>query len=174
MTRSAPWIAVGATISIAAALLATVAWKMPPRLIWNVSASVPVGLYLVRPALDFQPGQLVAAMPPPELASFMANRRYLGVGVPMLKHVAALPGQMVCRSKRRVRIDGAFVANVRRIDSRFRALPVWSGCHRVARNEVFLLNANVTDSFDGRYFGVLPRSTVIGRVVPVWTWKREA
>ena len=88
----------------------------------------------------------------------MATRRYLGVGVPMIKHVAALPGQTVCRSKRRVRIDGALVATARRMDSQSRTLPVWSGCHRVTRNEVFLLNANVSDSFDGRYFGVLPRS----------------
>ena len=174
MSCAAPWATVCATVSIAAALLATVAWQMPSRLIWNVSASVPIGLYLLRSTLDLQPGQLVAAMPPRALASLMATRRYLGVGVPMLKHVAALPGQTVCRSGRRVRIDGAFVAMARRVDSRLRALPVWSGCHRVARSEVFLLNANVGDSFDGRYFGVLPRSTVIGRAVPVWTWKRDA
>ena len=170
----APWASIAATISITAVLLATVAWKMPSRLIWNVSASVPIGLYLVRPAADLQPGQLVAAMPPRALASFMGARRYLGVGVPMLKHVAALPGQTVCRTRRRVRVDGAVVAMARRLDSRSRALPVWSGCHRVARSEVFLLNENVGDSFDGRYFGMLPRSTVIGRVVPVWTWKRDA
>lgn len=174
MNRSAPWGAIAVTVSMAAALLATVAWKMPSRLIWNVSASVPVGLYLVRPTPDLQPGELVAAMPPRALADFMAARHYLGVGVPMLKHVAALPGQTVCRLRRRVRIDGAFVATARPIDSRSRAMPVWIGCHRVVRNEVFLLNADVSDSFDGRYFGMLPRSTVIGRAVPVWTWKREA
>ena len=174
MNRSAPWASIAATISISAAVLATAAWKMPARLIWNVSASVPVGLYLVRPMRDLQSGELVAAMPPRPLASFMVTRRYLGVGVPMLKHVAALSGQTVCRSKRRVLVDGAVVAMARRVDSRSRALPFWSGCHRVARSEVFLLNANVGDSFDGRYFGMLPRSTVIGRVVPVWTWKRDA
>ncbi len=174
MSSSAPWASAGATISITAALLATLAWKAPPCLIWNVSASVPVGLYLVRPAPDLQPGQLVAAMPPRALSSLMAARRYLGVGFPMLKHVAALTGQTVCRSGRRVRIDEVFVASAGRVDSLSRALPIWSGCRRVTRNDVFLLNANVSDSFDGRYFGVLPRSTVIGRAVPVWTWKREA
>ncbi len=174
MNRSAPWAAIAATMLIAVAVMATVAWKMPPRLVWNVSASVPIGLYLVRPALNLQPYELVTAIPPRALASFMATRRYLGVGVPMLKHVAALPGQTVCRSGRRIGINGQFVATARRVDSRSRALPVWRGCHRVAWSEVFLLNANVGDSFDGRYFGVLPRSSVIGRAVPVWTSKREA
>lgn len=174
MKRRAPWVVIAVTASITVTLLTTVAWKMPSRLIWNVSASVPIGLYVIRPTLDLQPDQLVAAMPPRALASFMATRRYLGVGVPMLKHVAALPGQTVCRSGQRVRIDGAFVATARRMDSRSRALPIWSGCHRVAKDQVFLLNANFSDSFDGRYFGVLSRSTVIGRAMPVWTWKREA
>lgn len=174
MNRSAPWVTVGATISIAVAVLASTAWQIPPRLIWNVSASAPLGLYLIRPVPDLELGLLVAVMPSRALASFMSTRRYLGVGVPMLKHVAALPGQTICRSRRRVRIDGAFAAIARRVDSRSRTLPIWSGCHRLARNEVFLLNANVSDSFDGRYFGVLPRSSVIGRAVPVWTWKRDA
>jgi len=173
VNRSALWAAIAATMSIAAALLVTVAWKMPPRLIWNLSASVPIGMYMVRSTPDLEPGQLVAVMPPRALASFMAKRHYLGVGVPMLKRVVALPGQTVCQSRRRVRIDGAFTAMARGVDSRSRTLPVWSGCHRVTRDEVFLLNAEVSDSFDGRYYGVLPRSTVIGRAVPVWTWKHE-
>jgi hypothetical protein len=28
-----------------------------------------------------------------------------------------------------------------------------------------------SDSLDGRYFGFLPASSVIGRAVPVWTWE---
>lgn len=174
MIRKAPWVAIAATTLIGGALLATVAWKMPRALIWNVSASVPVGLYLVRPEPIIRAGQLVVVMPPSTLSSFMVARRYLGAGDPMLKHVAALSGQTVCRTRRRVRIDGALAAIARGLDSRSRALPVWSGCHLVARDEVFLLNANVGDSFDGRYFGVLPRSSVIGRAVPVWTWKLKA
>ena len=31
------------------------------------------------------------------------------------------------------------------------------------------MNARVRDSFDGRYFGVLPSARIIGRAVPVWT-----
>jgi type IV secretory pathway protease TraF len=31
------------------------------------------------------------------------------------------------------------------------------------------MNWQSPDSFDGRYFGPLPASTVVGRAVPVWT-----
>ena len=41
--------------------------------------------------------ELVAVEPPEPLATFLAERRYLPRGIPMLKHVLALPGQTVCR-----------------------------------------------------------------------------
>ena len=31
------------------------------------------------------------------------------------------------------------------------------------------MNPGVKDSLDGRYFGVLPASSIIGRATPVWT-----
>ena len=50
-----------------------------------------------------------------------------------------------------------------------RPLPVWRGCRRIAHGELFLMNFDVPDSLDGRYFGPLPASTVIGRAVPLYT-----
>jgi hypothetical protein len=35
--------------------------------------------------------------------------------------------------------------------------------------ELFLMNPAAPDSFDGRYFGVLRLTHVIGRAAPVWT-----
>ena len=50
-----------------------------------------------------------------------------------------------------------------------RALPVWQGCRVIAPGELFLMNSGVRDSLDGRYFGPLPASAVIGRALPLWT-----
>ena len=69
-----------------------------PRLIWNASASVPIGLYAVHPAGTLQTGELLVVTPPEPLATFLDERRYLPKGVPLLKHIAALPGQTVCRT----------------------------------------------------------------------------
>ena len=44
-----------------------------------------------------------------------------------------------------------------------------AGCRTVAPGEVFLMNPGVPDSLDGRYFGALPASSIIGRAAPVWT-----
>jgi conjugative transfer signal peptidase TraF len=139
-----------------------------PRLLWNASASVPIGLYAIHPAGRLTKGELVVVKPPAALAQFMASRRYLALGVPLIKHVAALPGEIVCRSGRSITVDGIVKAEALDRDTRGRKLPAWQGCRAVQTGEVFLMNAGIPDSFDGRYFGPVPDSTIIGSATPLW------
>jgi conjugative transfer signal peptidase TraF len=136
---------------------------MPTRLIWNVSESVPLGLYVVTRGAPIRRGTVVAVTPPPTLARFMAERGYLGPGAPMLKTVAALSGDKVCRRGVKISVNGAVIARAKRRDSKGRDLLVWRGCRRLTQGEIFLVNSGVADSMDGRYFGVLPRDAVIGK-----------
>ena len=129
----------------------------PPWLVWNASASVPIGLYAVDTIIDVQTGDLVVVRPPEPLARFLADRGYLPRGVPLLKHVAALAGQTVCRIGRSVTVDAIEMGEARERDSRGRALPVWEGCRIIGQDEVFLMNPRSADSLDGRYFGPLRR-----------------
>jgi len=140
-----------------------------PRLVWNATASVPVGLYWLQRGASPRVGDLVAVTPPGELGDLMARRRYLPFGMPMLKHVAALGRQRVCRVGREVSIDGRLAGSALENDGRGRPLPVWHGCVNLASGQVFLMNAGVPDSFDGRYFGTLPAATIAGRLTPIWT-----
>ena len=140
-----------------------------PRLIWNASASVPVGLYAVHPAGALRVTELVVVRPPEMLASFLDERRYLPKGVPMLKRVLALPGQTVCRAGLTITVNETTMGEALDHDSHDRALPAWQGCRVIARDEVFLMNWQSEDSFDGRYFGPLPASTIVGRADPLWT-----
>jgi conjugative transfer signal peptidase TraF len=139
-----------------------------PRLLWNASASVPIGLYAVHPAGRLTAGELLVVRPPAALAQFMAARRYLALGVPLIKHVAALPGQIVCRSGRKITVDCIAEAEALDRDARGRKLPVWQACRKIQSGEVFLMNAGVPDSFDSRYFGPVPDSTIIGSATPLW------
>lgn len=151
------------------ALLATVATTVSPRLIWNASASVPIGLYAVRSIHQPRVGDLVLVEPPNALAAYLAQRGYLPDGVPMLKRIAALHGQIVCRRRSIVTVDGLAQATARERDSRGRVLPAWAGCRSITYAEVFLLNRDAPDSLDGRYFGPLPLRSLRGRAVPLWT-----
>lgn len=146
------------------------AFLQPHRMIvWNASASVPVGLYLLEKTDERYVSELVAVVPPEPLATFLAAGNYLPRGVPMLKHVLALPGQTVCRDGLVVTVDKVAVGLARERDRRGRSLPVWQGCRVVAEDALFLMNSRSADSLDGRYFGPLPRSAVTGRAHPVWT-----
>jgi conjugative transfer signal peptidase TraF len=139
-----------------------------PRLIWNASASVPIGLYAVHPAGALHVDELLVVTPPEPLAVFLDTRRYLPKGVPLLKHVLALPGQTVCRSGRTITVDGAEMGVALDHDHLGRPLPVWQGCRVVAAGDVFLMNRRA-DSLDGRYFGPLPATTIVGQADPIWT-----
>jgi conjugative transfer signal peptidase TraF len=167
MTRRATWTVIASTAAGLMLLPAVVA--SPPILLWNATASTPVGLYRVRPLGVLHVNELVVAMPPEPLASFLAVRDYLPERVLLLKHVAALPGQQVCRVGVAVTIDGVIAGIALTRDSRHRSLPAWSGCRTIANSEVFLMNRSVPDSLDGRYFGPLPATTIVGSAVPIWT-----
>lgn len=143
--------------------------KPSPKLIWNASASLPIGLYAIRPASVLHVAELVAVTPPEPVASFLSDGGYLPRGVPLMKRVLGLPGQVVCRNGLSITIDNVDVGEAQARDHRGRNLPIWTGCRTIAPGEVFLMNPGVPDSLDGRYFGPLPASSIIGRAAPLWT-----
>jgi conjugative transfer signal peptidase TraF len=140
-----------------------------PRLVWNATASTPIGLYELRSADRLNALQLVAVRPPEPIASFLADGGFLPKNVLLLKHVLALPGQTVCRTGAIVTVDGVDVGEARDRDHFGRSLPRWSGCRTVRPDEVFLMNPTVQDSLDGRYFGPFPAASIVARAVPIWT-----
>lgn len=152
-----------------AGLFGAVAMLEPqPRLVWNASASVPLGLYRIDVGTAPGVGDLVLIEPPAPLARLLAERGYVPRGVPLLKHVAAAEGALVCRSGVFVTVDGRFAARARAADRLGRALPRWLGCRRLARGE-YLLLGSAPDSFDGRYFGALRAENLIGTAHPLLT-----
>ncbi|WP_247436167.1 S26 family signal peptidase [Bradyrhizobium sp. 139] len=140
-----------------------------PLYIWNASQSVPTGLYRLQPVQRLSVTELVAVRPPEPLATFLDLNGYLPFGIPMLKRVLALPGQTVCRRELTILVDGIEMGEARERDGHGRPLPVWHGCRVIAADEIFLMNWQSPDSFDGRYFGPIAASAVIGRALPVWT-----
>ncbi len=140
-----------------------------PRLVWNASASMPVGLYWVSPGAQARRGDTVIARLPPALRRLAAERRYLPENVPLVKRVAAASGDRVCALGARILVDGKPVASRFAADRLRRPMPWWQGCRTLGTGELFLLMASVPDSFDGRYFGVSKASDLLGRAYPLWT-----
>ena len=155
----------------ATAVVTTRSGGTAPHLIWNVSGSVPTGLYTVRPAHDLTVATLVVAYPPETLARWLAESRYLPRGVPLLKTVVALKGQAVCRRGLVITVDGRDMGMAREQDHAGRPLPVWDGCRVIHADEAFLMNRDEPSSLDGRYFGPIPVAAIAGRADPLWTSK---
>ncbi len=139
-----------------------------PMLVWNASASAPIGLYLVVP-IQPQAGELALVEPPDWVQSFADRRGYLPAHVPLVKRIVAQADGHVCAVGGWVFINGWPLAKPLEHDSQGRSLPRWNDCRRLSADEVFLLMANVSDSFDSRYFGPVKTSSIIGRLEPLWT-----
>lgn len=142
----------------------------PPhkKLVLNLTASMPRGLYLLRLKGAPQAGDLVILRLPPHAAEIAVARAYLRSNQPALKRVVATAGDRVCRFGPSVSINGKHVAIARSSDRTHQPLPSWTGCHRLRTHELMVLGA-AAGSFDSRYFGVVERSAIIRIVEPLWT-----
>ncbi len=109
--------------------------EFPKTFIWNASASTPIGLYRIDHPRHLAVTDLVAVRAPEAFADFMVERGYIGRGVPLMKRVAGLPGQEVCRRDHAITVDGAPMGDALDRDHLGRPLPDWQGCRRIAGGE---------------------------------------
>ncbi len=139
-----------------------------PMIIWNFTASAPVGLYYVQDR-PWKRGDWVAVRPSPDVADMLAQFGALEQGRLLVKRVAAAAGDQVCRNGVDVVVNGAPVARARNATTSGVLLPAWEGCRILSAGEAFLLG-EAEGSFDGRYFGVTAAREI---VAPVDQWPRD-
>ncbi|MEZ8995899.1 conjugative transfer signal peptidase TraF [Vibrio sp. 10N.222.54.A1] len=143
---------------------------------FNLSASYPVGIYQVTPTQQYQPGDLVSFCPPSnDIIKMALSRGYLKHGLcaggttPLVKRIMAMNGE-------RITLDGVVQINhnawrdfpVRSVDSHHRLLPKLTD-FTLQKGEAFLLSDYApASSFDGRYFGAIQASSIIGKARPIF------
>jgi conjugative transfer signal peptidase TraF len=155
-------------IITACVVVAVVASSISPprqRLIWNTTASTPIGLYTITQAIP-QRGDLVLIRLPPDIMAVAVSRGLLLPNTPVLKPVVAVAGDLVCRSGAAITINGRPAAIARELDQRGRRLPIWRGCRHLSQSQVFVL-ARHPDSFDSRYYGPLDAHAAHGVAHPL-------
>lgn len=146
----------------------TIAFPPAPRLVWNASASAPIGLYAVTPGATVEPGDMVIARVPDPWRMMAAERRYIPANVPLVKRVAAAAGDEVCALGRGIFVNGTWVVERRVADAKGRPMPWWSGCVRLRGRQLLVLMSDSHDSFDGRYFGVTDGGLIVGKARLLW------
>jgi conjugative transfer signal peptidase TraF len=146
----------------------TMVFPPAPRLVWNASASAPIGLYAVTPGVPVDPGDMVISRVPDPWRMMAAQRRYIPANVPLVKRVAAAAGDEVCALGQEIFVNGKWVAERHVADARGRPMKWWSGCVRLRGRQLFLLMPGSPASFDGRYFGVTEGELVVGKARLLW------
>jgi conjugative transfer signal peptidase TraF len=146
---------------------------------FNPTPSVPRGLYFYIPG-PVHRGEYVQACLPERSALYAEEHHILGRGVcpnnvePLVKILAAVPGDTVMVSATAIRINGhawpmSAMRSVDRMGNRV-DMHIPFGTYVLHKNQVLLLGFH-PDSWDGRYFGVLPSSALTGRLFPLVTDK---
>jgi len=138
-----------------------------PIFLLNTTPSEPLGLYIETPGA-VSAGRLVAFRAPASAFPYADRRLGYLHHTTLLKAVAAGPGDAVCTTAGRLRINGQDRAPIAVGDSLGVTLPRWTGCRRLGANEFFVFSDRVPNSFDSRYFGPIDRSSIVGVYRPVF------
>lgn len=157
-------------LSVSGALFAALlfsAWQAD--IVYNVSASVPVGLYRVVDP-HFDEGDLVAVCPePPSQTRYIAHGFRCNGYAPLLKQVVASAGDAVSVTPKGVRVNGALLDDSRPLPQDRLGNPLtWFIGRDLTHNEVFIVSTQTPHSFDSRYFGPVAANQIVGRVQPLW------
>jgi conjugative transfer signal peptidase TraF len=150
----------GTAISVLALTIASVI-SLPKKLVYNASASAPIGFHWIDQERVSR-GDYVFVRLPKRVRKLVEERRYLPPDVPLIKRVVGIAGDKICRRGQDILINGITVAVAQRSDGLGRELPKWQGCHILMKDNVFLLQDH-PQSFDSRYFGPVDQRLIIGR-----------
>lgn len=145
----------------------------------NATASMPLGLWrLETTPRSLRVGEIVVFCPPDSAAFREAvDRGYLAHGAcpggfePLIKPVAAIPGDLVTVAADGVAVNGEPVpgtAPLARDTAGRPLLAVPAGSYHVTSGEVWLFSGHLRESWDSRYFGAVPAAGVQGVARPVW------
>lgn len=164
MTGHPPPHLFAAAIALSACAACTRA--QPAAWLVNETPSLPRGIYHLSLA-PVSRGAIVAVTPPRPARQYL---RQLGAppGARLLKRVAAVRGDTVCRHGQQLTWPRGAVTALS-VDRRGRPLPQWQGCRPLGGDEVLVLG-DTPNSFDSRYFGPVRTTEIDGPYREAWRW----
>jgi len=143
----------------------------------NTTPSFPLGLWRIEElSREVRVGDTLFICPPANSPAIelARERLYLPAGLcdggmaPLIKTVAALPGQLVTIEGNQVAIDGELLAHssIQAKDGQGRPLTAYAG-GIVPAGDIFV-HSDYVASYDSRYFGPIPAGGVLGLATPVF------
>ncbi len=149
----------------------------------NTTSSMPLGFYRFT-AVDGGGGSIslqygdtaIFCLQKSEAVSLAVSRKYLGSGRcpgglrPLIKTVAALPGDTITFTDDKIVINGKVIptSTIQPADSHNRKMTSMLRAGTIPKGQALMLSAH-NNSFDSRYFGLIPIAD-IQKVQPILTF----
>lgn len=144
----------------------------------NLTESQPPGIYRLT---DLATDPLVSFCPTGEASTITSQRGYRAESwacpdghAPMLKPIAARPGDIVTVSHDGIAVNGIPLPNTRSFafDNRHNALNQWpEGTYTVQPGTLWVISTYNERSYDSRYFGPIAAASVVHHAHLVYTFK---
>ena len=166
------------------------------RYVFNISESLPIGIYQKLEDKNFQKGDLVILDIPKERMDFMISRGYIDGNMlkTMLKRIEGVEGEtfkvltveelkgslfsennefssieISSLSKKFLVKENKILGSISNFDSRGRQLPQIKSPLILNKDEFFVMGES-DNSFDSRYFGKIKKEEILYKVKPILTF----
>jgi conjugative transfer signal peptidase TraF len=164
-------------ILISSILLGTYYYFFQHHLIINKTESMPRGVYLEQSTTVIKEGDIVAICLPSFLKREALGRGYIGHSfycngtTPLIKKVIATPNKNIVVTERKILVEkNQYDIQYYRHDASGRNLSrIASGYYKSSGYWVLGIASN--RSWDSRYFGELPRNSILCVLKPIFTWE---
>lgn len=152
-----------AGLTLAVLIVAAPPGYVSPPFFYNMSYSLPRGLYRVEVRDSLATGDIIRTCAPAEGAALALRRGYLVPGscpggtARIGKMVIGIPGDTVHVTKQGVIVRGSMLARSAPLDrdTRGRTVRAAFGKHVVTRGQCFVLSSHSLKSYDSRYYGTV-------------------
>ena len=170
MIRNRKRVVSGVCLGLVLLLLSLIALegRLPQVLVYNGTASVEVGWYLLLPPEDIAEGDMVIFSLPEDVQALAVERGWLPQGTRLLKRVGALGGSMYgVNGSHQFYVNEKYLGQASTVDGLGRSMPDKATGGHVVEEGAFLPVGDNPKSFDGRYYGTVPLEKVEHKAVLV-------
>jgi conjugative transfer signal peptidase TraF len=136
-------------------------------LTYQTTDSMPKGLYVIKPAHHLKRNDIVIFYPPAFALAFLMQQKLIPKNAILMKSVMAVEGDYICKKNQKLWINHRYIAPVYAHTLTNKRLPNKKFCQTLHANQYLLISTYVAHSFDGRYFGPVSKSRIIGKAIKV-------
>ena len=96
---------------------------------------------------------------------YILAREWLPKNIPLLKKIVGVAGDFLCIKQQNVYINKKWIGKVYTTDGKGNALPIFSFCGKIPKDNYFMQGIANPHSFDSRYYGLIDQSQIMSKVV---------